>query len=448
MTLCLVVVASGCDDGLAPLADASLDSGQDAENDVDVDVDVEPDGDGDSDGDSDSDSDADGDSDGDSDSDSDEDLGEEGSWDRPIEVDSLPFAFEGDTRAAPSVEADAYSPCASGTDESGGEYVFVVEIADPGGRLRLELDDEPGDGVDVDIHLLEDSDPTSCVARDNIAIERTVEPGSWWFVVDTWVNGDGVALAGPFSLWVTLEPADTGDCLTSPIECDERDTPTPNGVPTETPGVGGCPDGMVPVADFCIDRYEALLVEVLPDGTPGPWSPYLNPGSRRVMALSVEGAIPQGYINGEQAAAACVEAGKRLCTDEEWLLACRGDAGRIFPNGDDHDTGACNVTRACHPAIQYFESAADWVWSELGHPCINQLPDGLAGAGEFARCVTPENVFDLVGNLHEWTADPAGTFRGGFYVDAEINGRGCLYRTTAHNIYHWDYSTGFRCCSD
>jgi formylglycine-generating enzyme required for sulfatase activity len=54
----------------------------------------------------------------------------------------------------------------------------------------------------------------------------------------------------------------------------------------------------------------------------------------------------------------------------------------------------------------------------------------------------------MMGNLHEWTADPAGTFRGGFYVDTTINGAGCLYRTTAHVASYWDYSTGFRCCAD
>ena len=37
---------------------------------------------------------------------------------------------------------------------------------------------------------------------------------------------------------------------------------------------------------------------------------------------------------------------------------------------------------------------------------------------------------------------------GGFYVDTQINGNGCLYATTAHDTGHWDYSTGFRCCAD
>ena len=39
-------------------------------------------------------------------------------------------------------------------------------------------------------------------------------------------------------------------------------------------------------------------------------------------------------------------------------------------------------------------------------------------------------------------------FRGGFYGDAEINGKGCLYVTSAHEPTYHDYSTGFRCCRD
>ena len=53
----------------------------------------------------------------------------------------------------------------------------------------------------------------------------------------------------------------------------------------------------------------------------------------------------------------------------------------------------------------------------------------------------------MMGNLHEWTADPAGTFRGGFYADTRVNGDGCGYRTTAHSAGYSDYSTGFRCCA-
>lgn len=84
----------------------------------------------------------------------------------------------------------------------------------------------------------------------------------------------------------------------------------------------------------------------------------------------------------------------------------------------------------------------------IAAPWSVQLPNSLAKTGSLPGCVSAEGVFDLVGNLHEWTADPAGTFRGGFYVDTKLNGPGCLYATTAHTLGHWDYSTGFRCCAE
>jgi sulfatase modifying factor 1 len=108
----------------------------------------------------------------------------------------------------------------------------------------------------------------------------------------------------------------------------------------------------------------------------------------------------------------------------------------------------CNDARTCHPAIQYFESSDGSVFSMIDHPCLGQLPDGLARTGAHPGCASADGIVDLMGNLHEWTADPAGTFRGGFFVDTRVNGDGCLYRTTAHDVSHWDYSTGFRCCAD
>ncbi|MGE0784035.1 MAG: SUMF1/EgtB/PvdO family nonheme iron enzyme [Sandaracinaceae bacterium] len=230
--------------------------------------------------------------------------------------------------------------------------------------------------------------------------------------------------------------------------CDPSVMPTPNAGAMEAPGSGGCPPGMTRVASFCIDVYEASLVVVGPSGPIASWSPYHNPGSNRVRAISAAGAVPQGYINQIQATAACDEAGKRLCTDAEWLRACRGPSGSVYPYGDTRMPGVCNDARAVHPAVERFMSSEPWVFSMLGDACINQLPDSVALTGAHPGCVSAEGPLDMMGNLHEWTADPAGTFRGGYYVDTYRNGEGCLYRTTAHTTPHWDYSTGFRCCAD
>jgi len=226
--------------------------------------------------------------------------------------------------------------------------------------------------------------------------------------------------------------------------CDPNVPRDPNASHTvEAPGKGGCPAGMLRVATFCIDEFEASLVQAS-DGK--SMSPYENPEDTQARAVSVKGAVPQGYISQEQAAQACANAGKRLCTDEEWLRACQGPGGSTYPYGADLQLGECNDHRDEHPVVQYFGTDEGWIWSELGNACINQLPESLEPSGTRPGCVASEGAFDMMGNLHEWTADPEGTFRGGFYVDTVMNGPGCLYATTAHNTLHWDYSTGFRCC--
>jgi hypothetical protein len=54
----------------------------------------------------------------------------------------------------------------------------------------------------------------------------------------------------------------------------------------------------------------------------------------------------------------------------------------------------------------------------------------------------------MVGNVHEWTADPKGTFRGGYYLDTHINGDGCDYRTVAHEATYHRLLDRLRCCAD
>jgi formylglycine-generating enzyme len=246
-------------------------------------------------------------------------------------------------------------------------------------------------------------------------------------------------------------PADFQCCVNIPSgsaeTCSPAERPQPNAGITEEHGVEGCPSGMLRIhtasGSFCIDRFEASLELVGADGSSTPWSPYFNPGPQRVVARSLRGAVPQGYINGEQAKRACAEAGKRLCTDAEWQRACSGPDGTTYPYGATREAGVCNDSRSRHPAVELFGSVTN-----LDSPCINQLPDSVERTGAHTGCVTAEGAMDMMGNLHEWTADPAGTFRGGFYVDTVINGNGCRYVTTAHNTLHHDYSTGFRCCAD
>jgi hypothetical protein len=193
-----------------------------------------------------------------------------------------------------------------------------------------------------------------------------------------------------------------------------------------------CPNDMVPVGRFCVDVYEASLVQVMPDGSEQPWPyyAYLTHGVN-VRAVSASGVFPQGYISGDQARAACQASGKRLCSPTEWRTACRGPDNTTFPYGNHRETGRCNDNG--RSAMRFFNP---------------QLDGTLTKTGERSGCTNGYGVFDMVGNLHEWVDDPAGTFQGGYYLDTHLNGDGCNYRTTAHPITHYDYSTGFRCCAD
>lgn len=213
---------------------------------------------------------------------------------------------------------------------------------------------------------------------------------------------------------------------------------------------GGCPPEMALVQGrVCVDRWEAHLEARDMDGGVSRWSPYLNPGTRWVRALAAEGEVPQGYISGSQARAACTNAGKRLCALADWLAGCRGPENLVYPYGNSYVRRRCNEARTPHPVVQFYGTSVGVFTSErMNNPGINQQPDTLAPSGAFAGCVSPYGLADMVGNLHEWINDTAGTFKGGFYVDAEINGRGCLYTTTAHSFDYRDYSTGFRCCAD
>ncbi len=116
-------------------------------------------------------------------------------------------------------------------------------------------------------------------------------------------------------------------------------------------GAGPCPLDMAlvtteaPVAlRFCIDKYEASLVEVLPDGTEQPFAHYMPVDGHDVRAVSAPHVFPQGYISEVQAQEACAASSKYLCKPEEWKTACGGPAHTTFPYGNTRRPGACHDT--------------------------------------------------------------------------------------------------------
>jgi sulfatase modifying factor 1 len=218
-----------------------------------------------------------------------------------------------------------------------------------------------------------------------------------------------------------------------------------SGVPSEAKG---CPENMASVgARFCVDRWEASLIEMTAEGE-SPFSPYESPDGHVVRATTGAGLVPQGYVSRDQADLACRGSRKRLCNEDEWERACKGDPPHVFPYGDLREKGACNDLGTSPLHVFYPEAPETYAPKPMNDPRLNQQPHTLALAGSFARCTNAFGVFDMVGNLHEWVMSPRPTFRGGYYQDTHQNGDGCAYRTTAHMASYHDYSTGFRCCAD
>jgi len=245
-----------------------------------------------------------------------------------------------------------------------------------------------------------------------------------------------------------------------------RRPPSPPAPPTLA-----CPTDMARIGKLCIDRYEAHLVIVV-DGKESR-HPYSSRPPRRAHyeARSAKGVKPQGYISRLEAERACNNAGKRLCTLDEWQSACRGSRDTDYPYGNEEETERCNVGKG-HLMSKLFGEAPDgWTQARFNDAKLNEEPGYLAKTGAYETCVTPEGLHDMVGNLHEWvdaevTMDLMrklrsegvrrhggpwrrgnSVFMGGFFSTTNEHGKGCQFITIAHEARYHDYSTGFRCCA-
>ncbi len=228
------------------------------------------------------------------------------------------------------------------------------------------------------------------------------------------------------------------------------DEGTPHAASAPATSLATCPADMAPVGAFCVDRYEGSLLVRARDGTLTPADPFVTPRAGYVhVARSVAGVMPQAYISAAESAAACREAGKRLCQPLEWRVACGGSQGTTYPYGATRAPGKCHDSGANPMMLLHADTVRrGWGPLELNDSRANALEGALAKTGTFPDCVNDLGLYDMVGNLHEWTADPNGTFQGGFWLDTSRHGDGCAYRTSAHDFTYHDYSTGFRCCAD
>jgi hypothetical protein len=208
----------------------------------------------------------------------------------------------------------------------------------------------------------------------------------------------------------------------------ETDTgPAPVDDTADTGPLTPCPTGMVQVGDFCIDAFEATIT-----GDPGPtdqldaWPDPMGDG----VAEPVVGVLPTVPLSWYQARSACLNAGKHLCTVDEWRTACGEDP---FPWGNEP-----LPDQVC--AVPSLDGSTEW--SEL-QP-TGSLPD----------CRSPSGIFDQLGNAWEW-ADPGqldedlvpttAKLGGAFY--AGEGSANCQFEPNTDHEPEFSGTVAARCCT-
>ena len=159
-----------------------------------------------------------------------------------------------------------------------------------------------------------------------------------------------------------------------------------------------CPQDMQTIKKgmFCIDTYEF-------------------PNKRN--------ARPQANVSHDEASRICRSLGKRLCTATEWEQACTDGRKKYeYPYGRKYDVDKCNT---------------------LGNP---RVKNSLAKSAEFFECRSESGVFDMSGNLAEWTGEGAAApyAHGGSWQNGQ-RGSGCRSKVQLGKDIKYFY-VGFRCC--
>jgi len=162
-----------------------------------------------------------------------------------------------------------------------------------------------------------------------------------------------------------------------------------------------------------------------------------------------KGGRPMVMQNFYQAEVHCAKAGKRMCTENEWTLACEGPERKPFPYGYVRDPTICNGDKPWdRPNKQKIE---DRDAKEL-----ERLWLGLE-SGSQPKCVSDYGVFDMPGNADELAASTS-TFPGKKKSNFDnVTTGGPWYYGTRNacrpKIYSHDesfayYYLSWRCCAE
>jgi sulfatase modifying factor 1 len=229
------------------------------------------------------------------------------------------------------------------------------------------------------------------------------------------------ALSLDLAVLAPTPPCVEGMVLVDGDYCDEvdetciRERPPPQVGCAEYAAPTTCLGRQTPMR-FCMDRYE-----------------YPNrPGEKPL--------VMQSFYDADKA---CRAIEKRVCRSHEWTLACEGPDRLPYPYGYVRDATACHID-VHGPMID--EKRFYSVDKEREIERIDRREPSGARAG----CVSPYGVYDLTGNVDEWTTNETGipdrgALKGGNWGPWR---NACRPTTLGHAAWFRYYQMGFRCCAD
>ena len=112
-----------------------------------------------------------------------------------------------------------------------------------------------------------------------------------------------------------------------------------------------------------------------------------------------KGSYPWIMISWYEAEDLCAEEGKRLCTEDEWTFACEGEEATPYPYGYTRDSTACVIDKHWRP---YHETAMRPRDGQNAAAELDRLWQGVP-SGSQPRCKSVFGVYDMTGNVDEWT---------------------------------------------
>ncbi|MFK7840242.1 MAG: SUMF1/EgtB/PvdO family nonheme iron enzyme [Bdellovibrionales bacterium] len=156
-------------------------------------------------------------------------------------------------------------------------------------------------------------------------------------------------------------------------------------------------------------------------------------------AWSVPGYVPTDRLMFSEAEAMCQNAGKRLCSTEEWQTACRG--GHTKPVKFNQIS---QMAKACDFARAKPYSKDDFIQKTDSHP----------------QCTAPSlPLYHMIGNMAEFTKSASGKIEvvGLTYYDTHMTDKAYALSIACEVIAHpngrypakqYNKGTGFRCCKN